>query len=260
MQWYQVKLHGPLWSYKGFFLKDAPDHPHVYQYTWLHAATPRGSWWKTGLDIRCKVGEIEKAVNDRRAFWGVKKPSTSGHWMLLLLVASSLSHWFLHDNKLVHYPCSFHLAMSCTSTCSNTLVRECMLFSHSVCPPALHCRLESDWLGWVWKSTSVELQGGRPLLAAPLPWLTGFQPRLTAQSTVVCKSGRGPLAVPTIYLLWPNFETCLRHRSLQHTAGHTLKVHVTHGKTYTKARFLLQVSPSTFTHSREPVVGWPSAK
>lgn len=78
--------------------------------------------------------------------------------------------------------------------------------------------------------------------------------RLTASSTLVCKPGGGPLAVPAICLLRPNVETFdmssrLRHRSLQHTAGQSLKVHVTCRETYTssKARYLLQLSPSTFT-------------
>lgn len=121
-----------------------------------------------------------------------------------------------------------------------------------------YCCLHSDWLRGVWKSTSVELRGGRPLVL-PLPCLSGFQPGVTASLTAACMPGRGPPAVPTICLLQPNLETfdmssCLRHSCLQHTARRSLKVHVTYGETCSKARYPLQLSPLTLTRHRHPSV------
>lgn len=46
-------------------------------------------------------------------------------------------------------------------------------------PAGPDCCLDSDWLRAVWKSTSVELQGCRPLVLPP-PYLFGSQPGLTA--------------------------------------------------------------------------------
>lgn len=50
---------------------------------------------------------------------------------------------------------------------------------HTPFAPELCCCVDSDWQRRVWKSTSVELQGGRPLVL-PLPCFSGFQLGISA--------------------------------------------------------------------------------
>lgn len=79
-----------------------------------------------------------------------------------------------------------------------------------------------------------------------IPCLSGFQPGLT------CEPGRGPLALPTICLRWPNFETCLLVSAIaafDTPPSVSQSLRSSYGETYTsgEAVHALRLSPSMFT-------------
>lgn len=117
-----------------------------------------------------------------------------------------------------------HIHMSYISVCSYKDVWMSGLVTLYL-PAGPYCCLDSDWLRAVWKSTSVELQGCRPLVLPP-PCLSGFQPGpacfffppllFEIQEEVPSVF---PLSVFCGQILKLLTSSCLHHSSLQHVVG-----------------------------------------
>lgn len=169
---------------------------------------------------------MEKAVNDWRALWRFKNPSVSGHNIecTLLFFLFSLHVGLCQQN--VHFLIirSSKERRSCDTWPCHThthMFKQTCLWMYGLVALHLPPSPTAAWIltGWeecgnphLW-SCRVAASSSSPYI----PCLSGFQPGLT------CEPGRGPLALPTICLRWPNFETfdmssCLRHSSFRHAA------------------------------------------